>query len=194
MQQIRPNHSRNVPKVPKVTIVNIGEIGYQQDYSDIDIVHTDDININTPLFFNNAIQNNQSNLYLFLPSSFQFAQTNTVSRMVSILQQYSMYGGVYTDHYIIRKYKLRNYLPAFDRELLSSGIIINTPVLLYKHCLVPFHQNIKSYFLYQLLLLSSYKYVLYHIAEPLFTLTQQDNISKDKAMEDLQLIKQIQPK
>lgn len=175
----------------KIVIANIGELGIDQSYKNIEIAQCDDIDISPSLFFNTIYDNYNGDIYLFLTKEYRLGNISTLEQIVDIFNYYQQFIGVYSDtiENIHEQTSIR-YSPAYDRAIVESGNIINNPIAFTKKCRPVFDINIKYLCYYQILKSLGYRFLFCHIPSPLFTCHHDEKISQQQFMSDINIIKQ----
>jgi len=175
----------------KIIVANIGELGVDQSYKNIEIAQCDDINTPPPLFFNTIYDNYHGDVYLFLTKEYQFSNISALEQMVGIFNEYQQFVGIYSD--VIENNRGQTsirYTPAYDRAIIESGNIINNPIAFTKKCRPVFDINIKYLCYYQILKSLGYRFLFCHIPSPLFTCHHDEKIPQQQFMSDINIIKQ----
>ena len=173
MQKTDSDNKRSMPELPKVIIASVGTVGPKQTYDNVSICENCS-NESTPIFFNRIREEEKGNYYLFLPGQTILTHENSLKYMVERLSTYPFFGGIYSDMYIKQKYLHYNYLPAYDRNVLRTNIIINSPILFKKDCKPVFHPDIKVLHFYNIMIVNQHLFSFCHIAEPLFTIEHKN--------------------
>lgn len=175
----------------KIVIANIGKLGVDQSYKNIEVAQCDDINTPSPLFFNTIYDDYNGDIYLFLTREYQFSNIFALEQMASVFNEYQQFVGVYSDVIEnIRGQMSIRYAPAYDRAIIESGNIINNPIAFTKKCRPVFDINVKCLCYHQVLKSLGYRFLFCHVPSPLFIYNHDEQISQQQFMSDINIIKQ----
>ena len=183
-----------MPQLPKVIIANIGNLGVPQTYPHI--LEQAEVSVEPTQFFNSMYDKYpDGNIYLFLPKEFECAHEYTVEKMANKIKDSKHFAGVYSDMYMCMPNtpldKRLTYLPAYDKSLLQTDSVINTPIMFGNTCRPIFHNQIKHLFFYQTLVTTGHRFVFCHIAEPLFNVRYVTQPSQQELQTDIQIIRSL---
>ena len=184
-------------ELPMVIVANIGDLGVEQSYPNI-VIEQANGNINPPSFFNqiyekHPVKQNSPNqqLYLFLPKEFRCVDKFTIQKMVDVLSYNDNFTGVYSDMYLCGKTKNITYVPAYDKKIIDTNIIVNTPIMFSGSCRPIFHDKIKHLHFYQVLTTVGQRFIFCHVAEPLFSATYKISLPHKEIKEDMEIISSL---
>ena len=174
--------------LPKIIVANIGDIGIEQTYENMEVVQADN-NIHPPDFFNDMYDKHpHGDIYAFLPNGYTCATPTTLARIVTKMGDNQYFAGVYTDAYItIKGHRTHTFMPAYDRSIIYSKNVINVPIVFSKKCRPAFDSRIQHMFFGQVFIAASHRFLFCHIAEALFEIDPGDT-SSQTIQSDLHII------
>lgn len=189
MRESNPVSGGTVPQLPTVNILvgsnteHVVESAKMQVYAALNIVYNTN-NDGVAKFYNdtvNALKSDKESIFVFLDDGNWLANSSAVSTIVHNMEKFPC---AYTD--VIRvdgNLKYPEYLPAYSQELILSGRFrVNNSVAISSLVLPnnPFDGRLECLYFMPLLHHMASRYVVCHIAEPLFCVEQpKKNIDKD---------------
>lgn len=138
-----------------------------------------DVNANPDRYILDALENSPTDLLLFVNDQ-KIISTDLIDKGVAAMIKFPEVDFVYSDGYLVGKYKQGLHLPMFKPNLLKNNkLIINMPILVRRPFVIKFPplQHLHLLFLFKKLCEQK---IGYHLAQPTYQVSNfQVDISED---------------
>jgi hypothetical protein len=151
-------------KFPRVTVITNGSF-IKQKYPNYDMLYNS--NENAPLVFNEGLRNVEFSDYVIcLSKEDDFVSEHSLEELIIPLIEYNLNKGVYCDNIAG---DIIQYYPYWSFDVVTSGKIVNTPLLFKPDPLIKFNEELKVLYHFQFLLQYGMRHLLHHVAIPLLS-------------------------
>ena len=138
-----------------------------------------DVNANPCRYILDALENSPTDLLLFVDDQ-EIISADLIDKGVETINKFPQINFVYSDGYLIGKYKQRLHLPIFKKNLLKNNkLVVNMPILVKRPFVLEFPpiQHLHLLFLFKKLCEQA---IGYHLAKPTYQITNfKTDISED---------------
>lgn len=161
--------------LPSVTVAAAGiREPFLCDYPNISIEYQQ-ADEPTPQFYNRVTQKTQD-LFVFLGENNGFVSSGSLRELVDFVldKDKDIAGAVYADMHVIHggKFICHKFNPSYSLALYQNKMMMNVPFMAKKGLIPKFNEGLNKLCLWDGILTIMRSAMLYHMAQPIFTLEQ----------------------